>query len=50
MEKEVYMGILADRHRRFLQTHHKRIYINLITTGQLDEYLMEVEERAQELR
>ena len=50
MEKEIYMGILADRHRRFLQTHHKRIYINLITTGQIDDYLMEVEERAQELR
>ena len=50
MEKEFYMGILAYRHRRFLRTHHKRIYINLITTGQLDDYLMGVEERAQELR
>jgi len=46
--KETDIGIYGQRHLKFLQEHRKLIYINLLTSGMLNEYLSEVDKQAQE--
>lgn len=46
--KEKDIGIYGQRHLKFLQEHHKLIYINLLTNGTLDEYLFEIDKQARE--
>ena len=50
MEKEIFISELGMRHRRFLRQHHKAIYIDLLTSGRLDDYLLEVDQRANEMK
>lgn len=38
------------RHLRYIKHHKKVRYINLLTTGRLNEYLAEVDERAQNMK
>ena len=44
---EVQIGVLGQRHRRFLKENHRVRYYNLLTTGTLNDYLAEVESLAQ---
>lgn len=44
-EKEI--GIWGLRHLRYIKQHRKVRYINLLTTGKLNAYLAEINERAQ---
>ena len=46
-EEERPIGIWGQRHRRHLKEHHRVRYYNLLTTGMLNDYLAEVESRAQ---
>ena len=46
-QSDVQIGIWGQRHRRHLQEHHRVRYYNLLTTGMLNDYLAEVESRAQ---
>ena len=46
-EEEKPIGIWGQRHRRHLKEHHRVRYYNLLTTGMLNDYLAEVESRAQ---
>lgn len=39
--KENDIGIYGQRHLKFLQEHRRLTYINLLTSGMLDEYLFE---------
>lgn len=45
-EKETNIGVWAMRHKRYLKQNHKVRYYNLLTSGQLDSYLADVEKRA----
>ena len=45
-QKEIHLGVWANRHRRFLKEHHKIRYYNLLTSEKLYDYLADVEERA----
>ena len=47
-EKEI--GIWGMRHLRYIKQHRKVRYINLLTTGKLKEYLVEIDERAQNMK
>ena len=47
-EKEI--GIWGMRHLRYIKQHRKVRYINLLTTGKLNEYLVEIDERAQNMK
>ncbi|MBE6892919.1 MAG: TnpV protein [Ruminococcaceae bacterium] len=47
-EKEI--GIWGLRHLRYIKQHRKVRYINLLTTGKLNEYLAEIDERAQNMK
>lgn len=39
------IGVWGQRHRRYLKEHHRVLYTNLLTSGKLNEYLADVDER-----
>lgn len=48
-ENKRQVGIWGTRHRRYLKLSHRVLYYNLFTSGKLDDYLADVEERAKNL-
>lgn len=48
-EKEVNIGVWAMRHKRYLKRNHKVRYYNLLTSGKLNSYLVDIEQQAQDL-
>ena len=46
-QSDVQIGIWGQRHPRHQKEHHRVRYYNLLTTGMLNDYLAEVESRAQ---
>ncbi len=48
-EKEANIGIWAMRHKRYLKQNHKVRYYNLLTSGNLNSYLADIEQQAQQL-
>ena len=47
-EKEI--GIWGMRHLRYIEQHKKVRYINLLTTGERNAYLAEIDEHAQNMK
>lgn len=43
------IGVWGQRHKRYLKSHHRVIYYNLLTSDKLDNHLADVEERAKSL-
>lgn len=48
-EKEANIGVLAMRHKRYLKQNHKVLYYNLLTSGKLNSYLVDIEQQAEEM-
>ena len=48
-EKEANIGVWAMRHKRYLKQNHKVRYYNLLTSGKLNSYLVDIEQHAQDL-
>ena len=48
-EKEGNIGVCGMRHKRYLKQNHKVRYYNLLTSGKLNLYLVDIEEQAQNL-
>ena len=48
-EEERPISVWGQRHRRYLQRHHKILYYNLLAFGNLRSHLSNVEEEAQSL-
>lgn len=48
-EKEKPIGIWGQRHLSYLKEHKRLIYLNLLTSGRLNEYLASIDEQAEEL-
>lgn len=48
-EKEANIGVWGMRHKRYLKQHHKVLYYNLLTSGKLNSYLVDIEQQAQDL-
>ena len=42
------LGVWGQRHARYLK-HHKIIYMNLLTSGKLNDYLVDIENQAENL-
>ena len=40
------IGLLGQRHARHLKEHHKVLYMNLLTSGKLYRYLVDVDRQA----
>lgn len=48
-EKEKLIGIWGQRHLSYLKEHKRIIYLNLLTSGRLNEYLASIDKQAEEL-
>lgn len=48
VEKEKPVGLWGQRHLRYLKEYRRGIYINLLTSGKLNNYLAEIDKQAQE--
>ena len=48
-EKEANIGVWGMRHKRYLKQNHKVFYYNLLTSGKLNSYLVDIEKQAQQL-
>lgn len=48
-EKEANIGVWGMRHKRYLKQNHKVLYYNLLTSGKLNSYLVDIEQQAQGL-
>ena len=47
-EKEANIGVWGMRHKRYLKQNHKVRYYNLLTSGKLNSYLVDIEQQAQD--
>ena len=48
-EKKANIGVWGMRHKRYLKQNHKVRYYNLLTSGKLNSYLVDIEQQAQDL-
>ena len=48
-EQEANIGVWGMRHKRYLKQNHKVHYYNLLTSGKLNSYLVDIEQQAQDL-
>ena len=48
-EEEKPIGVWGQRHLWYLKEHKQLVYINLLTSGRLNEYLASVDEQAEDL-
>ena len=44
-----HIGVWGQRHLRYLKQYHKVRYYNLLTSGKLNDYLVDVETWAQQM-
>ena len=48
-EKGAEIGIYGQRHLRYIKQHKKALYLNLLTTGKLKNYLADIDIQAEEM-
>ena len=48
-EEQKPIGIWRQRHLRYLRNHRKVLYTNLLTSGRLNGYLVDIDKHAEEM-
>ena len=48
-QPKVEIGVFGQRHKRYLQEHHRLIYFNLLTSCKLAVYLADIDSQANEM-
>ena len=48
-EEQAYIGIWGQRHLRYLKEHRRVRYANLLTSGKLNGYLVDIDRQAEDL-
>lgn len=48
-QQDQSIGVWGQRRARYLKQHHKIIYMNLLTSGKLNDYLVDIENQAENL-
>lgn len=48
-EEQAYIGIWGQCHLRYLKKHHRVRYANLLTSGKLNGYLVDIDRQAEEM-
>ena len=48
-EEQAYIGIWGQRHLRYLKEHRRVRYATLLTSGELNAYLADIDRQAEEL-
>jgi hypothetical protein len=47
-EEQRVVGVWGQRHLRYLKEYRRLLYLNMLTSGKLNDYLADIEEQAQE--
>ena len=47
--EERHIGIWGQRHLRYLKQHRKSVYVELLTSGELNDYIADLNEQAEVL-
>ena len=47
-EEQRFTGIWGQRHLRYLKEYCRGVYLKLLTSGRVNDYLADIEEQAQE--
>ena len=47
-EEQRFVGVWGQRHLHYLKEYRRSVYLNLLTSGKLNDYLADIEEEAQE--
>lgn len=48
-EENKVVGVWGQRHLHYLKEHKRLVYLNLLTSGRLNEYLASVDEHAENM-
>ena len=48
-EEDQPIGVWGQRHLRYLKEHHRVLYANVLTSGELNAYLADIDRQAEEL-
>ena len=48
-EKQQPVGLWGQRHLRYIKQHRKVLYTNLLTSGKLNGYLVDIDKQAEEM-
>ena len=48
-KEQPHIGIWGQRHLRYLKKHHRVCYANLLTSGKLSSYLVDIDRQAEEM-
>ena len=48
-EEQQPIGVWGQRHLRYIKQHRKVLYLNLLTSGKLNEYLAEIDKQAEDM-
>ena len=48
-EEDQPIGVWGQRHLRYLKEHHRVLYANLLTSGELNAYLADIDRQAEGL-
>ena len=48
-QPKVEIGVFGQRHKRYLQEHHRLIYFNLLTSCKLAAYLADIDSQANDM-
>ena len=48
-EEQHPIGVWGQRHLRYIRQHRKVLYINLLTSGKLNGYLVDIDKQAEEM-
>lgn len=48
-EKEKHIGLWGQKHAKYLKLNNKALYMNLLTSGRLNEYLASVDALAEDM-
>lgn len=49
LEKQHPVGVWGQRHLRYLRQHRKALYMELLVSGKLNRYLVDLNEQAEEM-
>ena len=47
-EEQRFIGVWGQRYKQYLKEYRRGVYLNLLTSGRLNDYLADIEEQAQE--
>ena len=48
-EEQNPIGIWGQRHARYIKQNHKVLYMNLLTSGKLNNYLSDIDKQAEDM-